>query len=309
MANRLRISVVAPPRVQEAPKPDQAAVDRMMAHWDAALKPVLCDEPDLILVPEVCDRYGGHDTAQAEAYYRVRGEQVQQHFSRVAAAAGCYVAYAAFRERPAGTWRNSIVLLDRAGAPMGAYDKNHPTVPELEDGEAPGREAPIFTCDFGRVACAICFDLNFEELLRTYAAEAPDLILFASLFHGGPLQAHWAYTCRAHFAAAVAGLPSAIRNPTGQPVATTTNYRHFVTAAVNLDCKLAHLDFNGEKLAALKRAYGREVTIYDPGLLGSVLVSSENERRTAAELFEEFAIEPLDAYLARSRAYQQAAAR
>jgi predicted amidohydrolase len=27
-----------------------------------------------------------------------------------------------------------------------------------------GKEAPVFQCDFGRIACAVCFDLNFDEL-------------------------------------------------------------------------------------------------------------------------------------------------
>jgi len=54
-----------------------------------------------------------------------------------------------------------------------------------QDGVLCGKEAPVFECDFGRVACAICFDLNFDELRLKIAKARPDLILFCSMYHGG----------------------------------------------------------------------------------------------------------------------------
>ena len=51
---------------------------------------------------------------------------------------------------------------------------------------------------------------------------------------------------------------------------------------------------------ALGEGQGSDVRITDPGLLGSVLVSSEITERTVDDLFAEFDIEPLDDDLARS---------
>ncbi|MDD3928110.1 MAG: carbon-nitrogen hydrolase family protein, partial [bacterium] len=162
-------------------------------------------------------------------------------------------------------------------------------------------------CDFGRLACAICFDLNFDELRLKYVKSRPDLILFCSVYHGGLMQSYWAYSCRAHFVSAVAGLPSAVISPLGQTVAETTNYTDSITAIINLDCCLAHLDYNWERLKKLKKAYGEEVLITDPGYLGSVLISSQTEKFSAVKLAEEFEIELLDDYMNRVLAHRREA--
>ena len=130
----------------------------------------------------------------------------------------------------------------------------------------------------------ICFDLSFHELPDKYAALKPDLLLFCSQYHGGLMQPYWAYACRCHLVTAVSGpCPSGILSPTGEAIAQT-HYRKYVTADVNLDCCLAHLDYNGEKLEALKRKYGRAVRISDPGFLGAVLIHSESEDHCARDM-------------------------
>ena len=74
------------------------------------------------------------------------------------------------REENEGVLRNSCVILDRNGEIAGIYDKNFPTIGEMEKGIKAGKEAPIIQLDFGKVAVAICFDLNFDELREQYAA-------------------------------------------------------------------------------------------------------------------------------------------
>jgi hypothetical protein len=101
----------------------------------------------------------------------------------------------------------------------------------------------------------------------------------------------------------IAGPPSAILSPVGNILASTTNYLDFVTATVNLDCRVVHLDFNWEKLRAVKAKYGPEVSIYDPGYLGAVLIASESAEMTCDDLIDEFGIERLDDYWARSLAH------
>lgn len=51
--------------------------------------------------------------------------------------------------------------------------------------------APVFDLDIGRVACVICFDLNFDQLRERYAKARPDLVQFSSMFHGSFLQTQW----------------------------------------------------------------------------------------------------------------------
>ena len=163
-----------------------------------------------------------------------------------------------------------------------------------------GRDAPVFQCDFGRVGCAICFDLNFQPILDDYVQSRPDLLLFSSMYHGGLMQPYWAYACRAHVLTACAGLPCAVISPVGHLIAESTNYYDFVTARINLDCIVIHLDFHWDKIAAIKQAYGPGVTVFDPGYLGAVLISCNAEDMTCADLVRDYDLELLDDYFQRS---------
>ena len=93
-----------------------------------------------------------------------------------------------------------------------------------------------------------------------------------------------------------------VLNPVGEKVARSTNYRPFVATRINPDCRVIHLDGNGEKLAAAKAKYGPEVTIFDPGNLGAVLLTSEREGLSVRSLIAEFGIETWDEYYRRSAA-------
>jgi predicted amidohydrolase len=285
----------------------QALVEDMIAYWRGKLAQVLPDRPDFIVLPEVCDLYRGHSYAERMEYSRVRGDRVLDALREVAREHRCYITYPSTREMSDGTWRNSVTLLDRDGETLGCYDKNHVVIEETtEAGILCGEEAPVIECDFGRIAFAICFDLNFDALRGKYAAAQPDLIVFPSMYHGGLMQAYWAYSCRAHFVGCISDpvCPSSILSPVGHEIASTTNHYDYVTATINLDCRLAHLDGNEEKLAALKNKYGLGVTVFDPGRLAVVLLTSESEETTIDEMVREFEIEQADEYFARSLAHQ-----
>ena len=291
-----------PAAVSAAATPDQI-LRHVKRHWQSRFEQVLPDRPDLIVVPENCDRPDGIRGERELAYYAVRGNQIRDFFAQVAKENHCYITYPAIRQLDEGTWRNSIVLLDRTGEEVGIYNKNHPTIGEIQQGKLPGTEVPVFQCDFGRVALVICFDLNFDRLRQQYVEADPDLILFCSNYHGGLMQAYWAYSCRSHFVGSIRRMaPSEIRNPLGNVVATTTDYFDFAVAEVNLDCESAHLDHNWDHFRALKEKYGPAVTITDPGLLGSVLVTSSHETIGVQAMIDEFGIERLDDYMDRALA-------
>jgi len=294
------------PATIAADTPPQKAVERMIAHWRTEFAQVLPDHPDLIVVPEACDRPGGFSEAKLREYYEVRKDQVQEFFAKTAKENNCYIVYSAYRVMADGTRRNSSVLIDRKGNVAGTYNKNHPTIGEIEAGTLCGSEAPVIECDFGRVAMAICFDLNFDELRAKYVKGRPDLIIFSSMYHGGLMQSYWAYSCRCHFVGAIAGraTPSEIRDPLGRVIASNTNYFDYAVATVNLDCALVHLDYNWERLRKLKAKYGPKVKISDPGCLGAVLVASEHETISIDEMIKEFELELLDDYFARALAFR-----
>ncbi|TFB56744.1 carbon-nitrogen hydrolase family protein [Cryobacterium tagatosivorans] len=282
-------------------------IDREIAHWAERLEAVLPDRPDIIVLPEAADRPDstGFRTDRQHEYYVHRGMRVRDYFSSRAAENGCYIAYSSGLIDDDGK-RNATQIIDRSGAIVGEYVKNHPTVPENEEiGLEYGTGPTVFNLDFGRVGAAICFDLNFEELRAQYAQAKPELIIFSSEYHGSLMQNYWAYSLRAYVAACIRPpAPSAIISPLGETLKESTNYFPHVTQRINLDFAVAHLDGNWEKLAAARKKYGPEVGVHDPGRLGSVLITSESSDFSAADIVKEFDIELLDDFLNRCRRHR-----
>lgn len=304
MARHVRISAIGahPPSLDRALKPS-AVTSEMTRHLVTEIKQVLPDRPDLIVLPEMCDLPSNYEYSSevGRNYLTGRGDAILEVLGALAREHHCYITYPAVRALDDGTFRNSIQFIDRQGDVLATYDKYHPTLWEIEACILPGTRAVVAECDFGRVGFAICFDLNFDELRLQYVKASPELIVFSSMYHGGLMQNYWAYSCRAHFAGAISGTTGGyIHSPVGEPIAHSTNYYNYITATINLDCRVAHLDYNWEPLNALRAQYGPKVKVFDPGHLGVVLISSETDEFTVDQVVREFGIELLDHYFARA---------
>ena len=284
----------------------EKALESMLGFWKTEFSNVLCERPDLIVVPECCDWDSGFNAEQRTIFTKYRADRILSYFAETARKNRCYIAYSSIWPGGDGKNRNSTVMLDRDGEILGVYDKYHGVPAEMReiDGSC-GDDAVIFDCDFGRVGAVICFDLNFDEIRNLYKARKPDLMLFSSMYHGSFMQNFWAYELRSYFVSAVANLQSAVINPVGEKIAATTNYTRYLTKSINLDYEVVHLDGNIQKLKAAKEKYGSKIDIFDPGYLGAVLLTSETEEFTASQLVETFSIERLDDYFARCLAQQE----
>ncbi|MCM8777359.1 MAG: carbon-nitrogen hydrolase family protein [Candidatus Omnitrophica bacterium] len=307
MARYVKISNISAPYHSVKLSSDyQDIVNQIKEYLDSFVQAVLPDKPDLIVLPEVCDRPENLPQDSRIEYYKVRGTQILDYFKDIAKNNNCYIAYSSVMEGQDGIWRNSTRIIDRRGNIAGIYHKNHLVIEEnTVYGLAYGTESPVIRCDFGTVACAICFDLNFDKLRLQYVEKRPEIVIFCSAFNGGLMQRYWAYSVRAYFVGSSATRPGTIISPIGDIIASTTNYTHYVTADINLDCCIAHIDYNWEKFLALKKKYGRGVKIYDPGLLGSVFITCEMENKTIQEIVKEFEIELLDDYFKRALTHRQ----
>lgn len=312
MANYVKISLLSQPALSHSPYSDdlEGKVQEMLAYLNENLQKVLPDKPDLIVVPEACDRFPSFTMEERKRYYRYRGDRIRDFYRDIARKNRCTIAYSACRflpEEETLPFRNSTQLLGPNGEILGIYDKNHLVPAELDNGEiAYGTEAPIFTLPFGRVGCAICFDLNYDELMRRYAAQKPDLILFSSMYHGGLSQEYWAYSCRSYFAGAICGDQSRILSPFGETLASTTNYYDFVTGKINLDYTLVHIDGNAPKYRAAKEKYGDRLQIHDPGHIGAVMLTYEDTDQTVMDIVREFDMVLLDDYFDACRRHRAA---
>jgi len=270
---------------------------------------VLPSNPDLIVFPECANRYVPNTRLELKEYYKHLGDSIEEFLKPIAIENNTNIAYSAVRYADPSDikpFRNSTVYINRKGEVNGIYDKNHLIVEENTQGDVRyGTQAELVELDFGKAASVICFDLNFDELLYKYKPQNPDLIVFCSMFHGGLMrQAQWAYTCRSYFVGAVCDNPCYILNPYGDIIASSTNYTKHVSAKVNLDYALCHLDYNWDKFTAAKKKYKDALTVYDPGFVGSVMLTCEIPDMTVWDIISEFEIEPLDDYLERVRAHR-----
>lgn len=280
-----------PPVIKSDNKQD--IVKHVINFWDKELKHVLKKKPDLIVLPEFCDL-----SSLGEPYLSIRKNQVLDFFASVSKKNQCYIAFGMQRMDEEGNWRNSCVIVGRNGEIAGIYDKNFPTIGEIDLGIEPSDNSQLLKLDFGKVAVAICFDLNFDELRAKYAKEKPDLIIFSSMYHGGVSQRLWAYSCESYFVGSVyRGYPSEIRDPRGDVVASSNRHYNYAIAKINLDFKRVHLAYNYVGLKALKDKYGSTVKISDPGESSSVIVTSENPAVSAEKMIREFDIVQFDDYL------------
>src|SRR5690606_27521106 len=134
----------APPQLKGS-----ALIDRMIAHWQERLDQVLPDRPDLIVLPEMCDRYSGQNREQMLEYRALRGDHIFEFLQGVARKHNCYIVYASGREAKDGSWRNSAIMLNRSGEVAGEYNKNHVVIGETTNWDILcGAKAPIIECDF-----------------------------------------------------------------------------------------------------------------------------------------------------------------
>ncbi|MFZ0305577.1 MAG: carbon-nitrogen hydrolase family protein [Terracidiphilus sp.] len=124
---------------------------------------------------------------------------------------------------------DTAVLIDRNGQVAGKYRKTHLPLAEVEDGETPGSEYPVFDTDFGRIGMLICWDYFFPEPARILRLKGAEIVFLP--IAGDPGARHWDVTSRARaldngvylVAATSEGHDSRIIDPDGEVMATTND--------------------------------------------------------------------------------------
>ena len=80
-------------------------------------------------------------------------------------------------DRPQHIYYNAAALFDRQGGLVGLYRYAHPSAEEISFGLTPGRQFPIFACDFGLVGVQICGDVAHDDGWLALAKKGAELIL------------------------------------------------------------------------------------------------------------------------------------
>jgi N-carbamoylputrescine amidase len=156
-------------------RPEIGQISTNIAHSLALIRRAHQQGAQLIVLPELCNS-GYMFASRSEAFAlseTIDGETVQAwlaiaHELDVTLVAG-------FTEREGDQLFNSAALVGPDGL-IGCYRKLHLWGEENLFFERGNVQVPVFTTPFGRIACAICYDIWFPEVMRLAALQGADIL-------------------------------------------------------------------------------------------------------------------------------------
>ncbi|HKI16387.1 MAG TPA: carbon-nitrogen hydrolase family protein, partial [Isosphaeraceae bacterium] len=139
---------------------------------------------DLAVLPETTVTNTRGEASQRAIPFRGR---VLESFSALARRHKTYLVVSldlAEDSSSGAVYSNAAVLLDRRGSVAGIYRKVHPVAlvghDDLESGITPGREFPVFDCDFGKLGFQICWDIVFDDGWQALADKGVEIVVWPS---------------------------------------------------------------------------------------------------------------------------------
>lgn len=140
---------------------------------------------DLMVLPEIAVTGEGTATGHVSDWAVPLEGPVQDTFSRKAREHHAYIVVSMYmvEDHPTKQYFNANVLFGRQGEVVGIYRKMHLVVDddgEMERGCTPGKETPVFDCDFGRLGIQVCYDIQFESGWRELARRNADIVAWPS---------------------------------------------------------------------------------------------------------------------------------
>jgi predicted amidohydrolase len=304
MARNVRVSSIS---FAGGSGPMEGRCERARAAAVERLEEAALDRPDIACLPETFTALGCGGADWFSSAETVPGPTTDA-LAAVARRHGMWVICPVLERRGERAF-NAAVLLDRRGEIAGIYHKIHPTVSELQQGVVPGVETPVFETDFGRIGCAICFDLNFREVMVGLSAGGAEIVFFPSMYRGGLQLPIWAHDFGTHLVSATPGEGSAIVDPLGRVLMQSSAYQKTLTRTLNLDRCLMHIDQNHLQWTAIKAKYGPGVEIDVASPEASFALISHLPDVTAPQIAAEFGLESRVDYFRRSNREREAALR
>jgi predicted amidohydrolase len=144
-------------------------------------------ELDLAILPEMAVTGQGESVGHVvEWSYPLEGP-VRETFAKKARDCHCYIVAPLYllEDKAAKRCSNAAVLFGRQGEVVGIYRKVHLVVDDndtgsMEHGCTPGKEEPVFACDFGKLGVQICYDMDFDYGWRELARKGAEIVAWPS---------------------------------------------------------------------------------------------------------------------------------
>jgi predicted amidohydrolase len=209
------------------------------------------------------------------------------------------------------TYANAAVLFDRTGKVAGIYRKVHPVAvvgsDELEGGITPGKEYPVFDCDFGKLGIQICWDIQFDDGWDALARKGAEIVAWPSASPTTAQPAARAAHHRYYIVSSTWREDATVCEPTGLVAAQVERPDKVLLHELDLSYAILGWSRHLSNGKALAEKYGDRVGYhYEPredlGLFWS------NDPGTAiGEMIRSLGLEEIDAQVERNRGLQDAA--
>jgi predicted amidohydrolase len=217
---------------------------------------------DLVALPEMAVN-GGRPGSAAEIAELIKGP-VLDVMGAAAKKHNTYVIVPLYLAEDASKKKvyNACVLLDRQGWVLGIYRKVYVVADDdniLEGGALPGKDFPVFQCDFGKLGIQICFDMSYDAGWETLARKGAEIVVWTTQspqILGAQCRSH-----EHHYYV----LTSTWRNnatlvdPTGAVIAQTTTPSSVLVEQIDLSYVLLDWQVKLENGKALTDKYGKAV--------------------------------------------------
>jgi predicted amidohydrolase len=264
---------------------------------------------DLVVFPEYFVARPGDALAQKTV-------QMGEVLPRIAACASSHHCYLVMpmllrEEGLPVRYSNAAILVDRKGRLVGVYRKVHPVASEgtelLEGGLTPGRDFPVFDCDFGRVGIQICFDMLYADGWDALARQGAEIVALPSASAESSRPCMYALQHEYYIIKASPRSNAAVINPLGIVEDQVTEESAILVDQIDLSYAEVHWDEALEEGASLTRRYGQNVGFhyYRPEDKG--IFWSNDPKMTIGQMISSLGLETSDSNVERVRLLQDQA--
>ncbi len=185
-------------------------------------------------------------------------------FARKAREQHCYIVVPTYllEDREKKLCSNAAILIDRNGEVAGIYRKVHLAVhtgsDSLEGGATPGKEAPIFACDFGKLGIQICFDIEYDHGWSELARKGAEIVAWPTQSPQTIRPAARAVEDRYYIVSSTWRNNASIFEPTGKITAQIKEPAHVLVQQLDLSYAILPWSPQLHNGAALREKYGEK---------------------------------------------------
>ncbi len=238
---------------------------------------------------------------------------VAKTFSQAARELRCYIVVATYLREAYDpkACSNAAVLVGRNGQAAGIYRKVHlapsPDGRSFEGGSSPGRELPVFDCDFGKLAIQICYDMEFDKGWRELARQGAELVAWPTQSPQRSQPCARAMEQRCYIVSSTWRNNASVFEPTGKIAASIEPPQQILVQQIDLSYALLPWSARLRHGQALQEKYGDRIGFryYEDEDLG--IFWSNDPRTPVRQMVQSLGLLEAEEELARVRSlYHQA---